>query len=63
MNVRLGFKFFNVIFICFGIDEPINIGRIIANGVFPVFTKFYGKTLKRAGMHALKKASDDKLGP
>ena len=60
-DVGFGLEFFDVVLVGLGVDEPVDVVRIVAGRVLAVLAELDGEAVKRAGVQALQKAADDEL--
>ena len=60
-DVGLGLELLDVVLVGLGVDQPVDVLRVVAGGVLAVLAELDRKAVKRAGVQALQKALDDEL--
>ena len=61
-DVGLGLELLDVVLVGLGVDQPVDVLRIVAGRVLAMLAELDRKAVKRAGVQALQEALDDELG-
>ena len=60
-DVGLGLELLDVILVGLGVDQPVDVLRIVAGRVFAVFAELDREAVERAGVQPVQKALHDEL--
>ena len=60
-NVRLGFELLDVVLVGFGVDEPVDVLRVVAVRVLAMLAELDREAMKRAGVESLHEPLHDEL--
>ena len=60
-DVRLGLELLDVILVGLGVDQPVDVLRIVAGRVFAMLAELDRKAMKRAGVQPVQKSLHDEL--
>ena len=61
-DVGLGLKLLHIVLVGLGVDQPVDVLRVVARGVLAVLAELDREALVGTGMEPLQEALDDELG-